>query len=67
MKLNSRLYKMINLSSLEKKNSNPSYQAHFALETLTEAAISLQDSEVAHDIVDIPNIMQVEEVTEGQE
>ena len=66
MKDNSRLYKMIRLVRLKKKNSNPSSKSHFALETLVEAAISLQNLEVAHDIADIPNLMQVEEVLEGQ-
>ena len=58
---------MIRLSRLQKKNSNPSSQAHLALETLAEAAISLQNLEVAHDVANIPNLMQVEEVPEGQE
>ena len=48
-------------------NSNPNPRTHLALETLAEVAISLQNPEVAHDIVDIPNLMQVEEVLEGQE
>ena len=41
MKDKSRLYRMIRLSRLQKKNSNPSSQAHLALETLAEASISL--------------------------
>ena len=41
MKDKSRIYRMIRLARLKKKNSNPSSQAHFALETLAEAAISL--------------------------
>ena len=65
MKDNSRLYRMIRMLRLQKKNPNP--KTHLALETLSEVAISLQDPEVAHDVADIPNIMQVEEVTEGQE
>ena len=40
-------------------------KTHLALETLAEVAISLQDPKVAHDVVDIPNLMQVEEVPEG--
>ena len=67
MKDNSRLYRMIRVLWLEKKNSNPISQSHFPLETLAEAITSLQDPEFAHDIADIPNIMQVEEVVEGQE
>ena len=50
---------------LQKKDPNP--KTHLALETLAEAAISLQDLEVAHDVADIPNLMQVEEVPEVQE
>ena len=65
MKDNSRLYRMIRMLRLQKNDPNP--KTHLALETLAEAAISLQDPEVAHDVVDFPNIMQVEEVLEGQE
>ena len=65
MKDNSTLYRMIRRSRLQKKDSNP--RTDVALETLAEAAISLQNPEVAHDIVDIPNLMQVERVPEGQE
>ena len=57
MKDNSRLYKMIRRSRLQKKDSNP--RTHLALEILAEEAISLQNPEVAHDIFDIPNLMQV--------
>ena len=65
MKGNSRLYRMIRMERLQKKDPNP--KTHLALETLVEEAFSLQDSEVAHDVADIPNLMQVEEVPEGQE
>ena len=65
MKDNSRLYRMVRLSRLENKNSNPISQAHFTLENLAEEPISVQDPEVAHNIIDIPNLMQVEEVPEG--
>ena len=65
MKDNSRLYRMVRLSRLENKNSNPISQAHFTLKNLAEEAISVQDPEVAHNIIDIPNLMQVEEVPEG--
>ena len=64
MKDNASIYKNIGLERLQVKNSNP--KTHLALETLAEAAISLQDLEVAHDNVVIPNPMQVEEVLEGQ-
>ena len=45
MKDNSRLYRMIRLLRLQKKDSNP--KTHPALETLVEEAISLQDPEAA--------------------
>ena len=38
------------------KNPNPKSQAQLALETLTEAASSFQDFEVAHDAVTLPNL-----------
>ena len=53
------------MSRLQKKDPNP--KTHLALETLAEASTSLQDLEVAHDVADILNLMQVEEVPEGQE
>ena len=65
MKDKYKLYRMIRRSRLQTKDSNPI--THLALETLVEAAISLQNPEVAHDIADIPNLMQVEKVPEGQE
>ena len=55
MKDNSRLYRMVKMSRLQKKDPNP--KTHLALETLEEAAISLQDPEIAHDVVDITNLM----------
>ena len=57
MKDNSRLYKIIKLSRVQNKNSNPNSQAHLALETLVEATIILQDPEVAHDAAALPNPM----------
>ena len=55
MKDNSRLYRMIRLLRLQKKNSNPSSQAHLALETPSEASISLLDPEETHDAIVVPN------------
>ena len=57
MKENSRLYRMIRLSRLQMKDSNPNSQAHLALENLAEATISLQCPEAACDVADIPNPM----------
>ena len=65
MKDYARLSRMIKLSRLQMRNSNPNSQAHLALETLAEVAISLQDLEAACDAVDIPNPMQVAKVPEG--
>ena len=56
---------MVRMSRLQKKYPNPT--THLALETLARATISLQDPEVAHEVADIPNLMQVEEVPEGRE
>ena len=39
MKDNSRLYRMVRMSRLQKKDPNP--KTHLALETLAEATISL--------------------------
>ena len=49
------------------KNKYSILRTHLALKTLAEVAISLQNPEVAHDIADIPNLMQVEKVPKGQE
>ena len=57
MRDNTRLYRMIKLMRLQKKNSNPIPQAHLALETLAEAATSLQDPEASDDVVFLPNPM----------
>ena len=43
-------------------NSNPNPRTHLVLETLAEVAISLQNPEVAHHIVDFPNLMHAKEV-----
>ena len=66
MKDNARLYRKIRLSRLQMKNSNPKYQAHLALKTLVEVAISLQDPEATCDVDVIPNPMQVADIPEGQ-
>ena len=65
MRDNTRLYRMIRLMRLQDKNSNPIPQAHFSLETLVEAATSLQDPEETHDVVVFPNPMQGEGVPEN--
>ena len=55
MKDKSRLYRMIRMSRLQKKDPNP--KTHLALKTPVEATIILQDPEVAHDVANIPNIL----------
>ena len=63
---NTRLYRMIRLMRLQKKNSSPSPQAHLALETLAEGAASLQDLEATREVVVLPNLMQGEGAPENQ-
>ena len=68
MKDNTRIYRMIRILRLQVKNSisNPSSHTHFALEILAEAAVSLQNPEVARDVVVFPNLMQAEGVPQDQ-
>ena len=56
MKDNTRLYRMIILMRLQNKNSNPSPQTQVALETLAEAAVSLQNPKAIQEAADLPNI-----------
>ena len=58
---------MIRLLRLQMKNSNsnPSSQAHFALETLAEAATSFQDRDAAHDADALSNPIKIQEIPEG--
>ena len=69
MQDNTRLYRMIKLMRLQVKNSrlNPSSQTHFALETLVEAAVSLQNPEAIQDAANFLNIGKAEEVLEDQQ
>ena len=60
MKENTRLYKMIRLLRLHVKNSRPNPITHFALETLSEATVSLQNPESIQDAANLPNIEQAE-------
>ena len=46
MKKNTRLYRMIRLLRLQLKNSISNPSSHFTLETLAEAAVSLQNPEL---------------------
>ena len=49
---------------MKNSNSNPSSQAHCALETLAEATSIFQDPEAAYDVAALSNTMQVEGVPE---
>ena len=51
---------------MNNSNSNPSSQAHFAQETLAEAATSFQDPKAAHDAATLSNPRKMEELLEGQ-
>ena len=52
---------------MKNSNTNPNSQTHFALETLAEGTVSLQNPEVAKDAAAFPNLMQAEEVPEDQQ
>ena len=68
MKDNTMIYRMIRLLRLQMKNSNsnPSSQAHFALETLAMVVASFQDLEAAHDATTQSNPKQMEELPERE-
>ena len=57
MRENTKIYRMITLMRLQKKNSNHIPQAHLALETLADVAASLKYPEAVHDVVVFPNPM----------
>ena len=68
MKDNTGLFKMIRLLRLQVKNSksNRSSQTHFALETLAEAIVRLQNLEATQDVDVFAKVMQEEGVPEDQ-
>ena len=61
MKDNTRLYRMIKLLRLQVNNSKPNPSTHFSLETLVEAAVSLQNPESIQVVADPPNDEKAEE------
>ena len=69
MKDNTRLYRMIKLLRLQVNTSilNPISQTQFALETLAEATISLQNPEAAQDAADFPSIGKAKEGPKDQQ
>ena len=66
MKDNTRMYRTIRLLRLQVKNSIPNPISHFALETLAEVAVSIQNPESIQATADLPNIEQTEERLEGK-
>ena len=60
MKENTRMYRMIRLLRLQVKNSRSNPSSHFALETLAEAAVSLQNPKSIQAAANLPNIEHAE-------
>ena len=60
MKDNTKLYKMIRLHRLQMKDAKPNHNTHLILETLAEAAISLQHLESNQAIANLPNMEPTE-------
>ena len=60
LKENTRLYRMIRLQRLQVKDSKQNPSTHLTLETLAEAAVSLQHPESSQVVANLPNIEQVE-------
>ena len=52
---------------MKNSKSNPISQTHFALETLAEAVVRLQNPEAAQDVDFFPNLMQAEGLPEDQQ
>ena len=66
MKDNTRIYRMIRLLRMHLNISRSNPSSHFTLETLAEAAVSLQNPKVIQEVADFPNIGQDEEILEYQ-
>ena len=60
MKDKTRLYIMIRLQRLQLKEAKKNPSTHLTLETLAEAAVSLQPPEASQATVNLPNIEPVE-------
>ena len=58
---------MIRLLRLQENNLRPNPSTHFSLETLAEAAVSLQNPESIQVVADPPNVEQAEERSEGKQ
>ena len=60
LKDNTRLYRMIRLQKLQMKEAKQNPITHLTLETLAEAAVSLQPPESSQGPVNLPNIEPAE-------
>ena len=60
LKDNTRLYRMIRLQRLQMKEDKLNPSTHLTLETLVEAAVSLQPPESSQAAVNLPNIEPAE-------
>ena len=56
LKYNRRIYRMIRIQILQMKEAKPNPSIHLTLETLVEAAVSLQPPESSQVVVNLPNI-----------
>ena len=61
MKYNAKLYRMISLQKLQMKEAKLNPSSHLTLESLAEAAVSLQPPKVSQAVVNPPNIEPAEE------
>ena len=60
MKKNTSMYRMIRFLRLQVKNAKLNPNTHLTLETLVEAAVSLQHPESRQAAANLPNIEQAE-------
>ena len=60
LKENTRLYRMIRLQRLQIKDAKPNTSTHLTLETLAEAAVSLQPLESSRVAANLPNMEPAE-------
>ena len=61
MKDNTRMYRMIRFQRLQMKEAKLNPSTHLTLETLAEAAVSLQPPKAIQVVVNLPNIEPAEE------
>ena len=63
MKDNARLYRLIRLQRLQLKEDKENPRSHPTLETLAEAAVSLQPPETSQDAVNTPSLEHAKQTT----